>query len=167
MNGKTLWELLWDYDPNGLVAVGPDMTIRVANPAFCRMFRTSKEDILRKPVSALLSEADVLELRQAVQGDGAAVTSESAYAGLDLYVRKVVFTIPSENLVACILVDLTNEWRQRNELATLRRETTDHAGRVIKNQMRVAQEIARLLGETTAQSKVSLLRLIEMVRHDE
>jgi hypothetical protein len=31
--------------------------------------------------------------------------------------------------------------------------------------MKVAQEIAGLLGETTAETKVSLLKIIEMVEH--
>jgi uncharacterized Fe-S cluster-containing protein len=34
---------------------------------------------------------------------------------------------------------------------------------VVDKQMRVAQEIAGLLGETTAETKVSLLHLLEML----
>jgi PAS domain-containing protein len=166
MNEKTLWELLWDYDPNGLVAVGPDMNVRVVNEAFCRMFRVGKADILGKPVTTVLSAYDAQELRAAMESDGAVPSSESAYPELDLFVRKVIFTIRSQDLAACILVDLTNEWRQRNELAVLRKETIDQVNRVIGNQMKVAQEIARLLGETTAQSKISLLRLVDTVRQE-
>jgi hypothetical protein len=37
---------------------------------------------------------------------------------------------------------------------------------VVDNQMKVAQEIAGLLGETTAETKVSLLKIIEAVEQE-
>jgi hypothetical protein len=30
---KTLWKLLWDYDPNGLLVVDTGLMVRVVNPA--------------------------------------------------------------------------------------------------------------------------------------
>lgn len=49
----------------------------------------------------------------------------------------------------------------------LKEETITKAHEVINRQMRVAQEIASLLGETTAESKVQILRLIEMLKQKE
>ena len=42
-------------------------------------------------------------------------------------------------------------------------ETIAKVHRVVDNQMKVAQEIASLLGETTADTKVSLLKLIRAI----
>ena len=77
--------------------------------------------------------------------------------------RKVIFPVPGEKVVAGIFVDLTQEWRQRKELELLRSRTAQEVRNVVDNQMRVAQEIAGLLGETTAQTKVSLLRLLKLL----
>ena len=55
--------------------------------------------------------------------------------------------------------DISEEESNREELADLRMSTVDTAQKVIEKQMRVAQEIASLLGETTAETKVALTRL--------
>jgi uncharacterized Fe-S cluster-containing protein len=67
--------------------------------------------------------------------------------------------------VAGIFVNLTREWKQRNELEELRKRTAQEVRNVVDKQMRVAQEIAGLLGETTAETKVSLLRLLDLLSH--
>ncbi|MFT3786302.1 MAG: PAS domain-containing protein [Tepidisphaeraceae bacterium] len=46
---KSLWELIWDYDPNGLVAVDRDLLIRVVNPAFCDMVGAMRQGTARTP----------------------------------------------------------------------------------------------------------------------
>ena len=59
--------------------------------------------------------------------------------------------------------ELTHEQQQREELQRLKRETAKQINEVVDNQMKVAQEIAGLLGETTAETKVSMLRLLQMI----
>jgi hypothetical protein len=44
--------------------------------------------------------------------------------------------------VAGIFVDLTLEWKQRNELEVMRRRTAQEVRSVVDNQMGLAQEIA-------------------------
>ncbi|MBD3559933.1 hypothetical protein H6S82_13820, partial [Planktothrix sp. FACHB-1355] len=52
------------------------------------------------------------------------------------------------------------------EMVKLRKETVVKVNEVVDNQMKVAQEIAGLLGETTAETKVSLLKIIKMLEHE-
>ena len=89
---------------------------------------------------------------------------KASYPRYELYARKVIFPVPGEKVVAGIFVDLTREWEQRKELEVLRIRTAQEVRNVVDNQMRVAQEIAGLLGETTAETKVSLLRLLELLQ---
>ncbi|MNJ78749.1 hypothetical protein D3C77_765790 [compost metagenome] len=58
-----------------------------------------------------------------------------------------------------ILHDLTEQEQEQEKLRVLKQETVEMAQRVIENQMRVAQEIAGLLGETTAETKVTLTKM--------
>ncbi|MDP4146514.1 MAG: hydrogenase, partial [Bacillota bacterium] len=55
-----------------------------------------------------------------------------------------------------------NEKNQK-ELLKLKENTLNAAQEVIDKQMRVAQEIASLLGETTAETKVLLTKLKKVV----
>ena len=164
MSGKSLWELLWDYDPNGLIVVDAQMHIQVVNPAFCKMFGVTADDVISAPVATILD--DVEDFRQAWAAEDMLPSREHAYEQYGLYVRKVLFPIPDQSLVACIMVDLTHEQQQREELQRVKRETIKKVNEVVDNQMKVAQEIAGLLGETTAETKISLLRLIQMVEQE-
>ena len=56
--------------------------------------------------------------------------------------------------------DITADEKRRAELEKLRLSTVDVAQNVIDKQMMVAQEIASLLGETTAETKVALNRCV-------
>ena len=66
-----------------------------------------------------------------------------------------------------LMQDITKEEERKEELAKLKLHTVDTAQKVIEKQMRVAQEIASLLGETTAETKVVLNRLKDVVLKEE
>ncbi len=156
-----LWKLLWDYDPNGLIVLDADMNVCLVNPGFCRMMRLDCDEIIGRKGVDILGDVDdfakVLRTRLVNRG------IEREYPQIPLYVRQVIFPISKEKLVAAIFVDFTKEWQQEKELAELKREAITEVTQVVNKQMSVAQEIAGLLGETTAEIKVSLLRLLDML----
>ena len=157
----TLWKQLWDHDPNGLLVLDEQLNILVANPAFCRMWRTTADALIGQSGAAVLDELE--EFRQALATGRKVMGGEREFPKLDLYVRRLIFPIPAEKIVAGIFVDMTAEWKQERELNRLKQEAVQEVRQVVDKQMRVAQEIAGLLGETTAETKVSLLRLLEML----
>jgi PAS domain S-box-containing protein len=155
----TLWKQLWDHDPNGLLVLDEQLQIIIVNPALCRMLRTTAEALIGQPAAAVLGEVE--EFRQALHTGRKVVGIEREYPRYDLFVRTLIFPIPAEKIAAGIFVDLTVEWKQERELHRLKQEAVQEVRQVVDKQMRVAQEIAGLLGETTAETKVSLLRLLE------
>lgn len=162
-SNKSLWELLWDYDPNGLIVVDQQLIVRLVNPAFCRIFKVRAEDVVG--LSAAIVLPDAAELAELWRANQQAVR-EKAYPQLELAVRQVIFTIPRERIFACIVVDLTEKWRQKAEIARLKRDTIERVNEVVNNQMKVAHSIASLLGETTAESRSSLIKLVEMIQQE-
>ena len=83
------------------------------------------------------------------------------------WVDPVTFSLAMDDLNACFFVDITSQQMEHEKNAKLKAETIRQAREVIGNQMRVVQEIAGLLGETTAESKVQLLKLIEMLKSED
>ena len=158
----TLWKQLWDHDPNGLLVLDEQLQIIIVNPALCRMLRAPADTLIGRPAAAVLGE--VGEFEQALLTGQKVVGVERAYPRYDLFVRMLIFPIPAENIAAGIFVDLTTEWKQEHELNRLKQEALQEVRQVVDKQMRVAQEIAGLLGETTAETKVSLLRLLDMLK---
>lgn len=161
---KSLWELLWEYDPNGLIAVDTDLNIRIVNPAFCKMLGQEATDLIGKQAADFLDDAD--DFKMVWEKDLVIRAVEKEYPRYNLYVRKVMFPIRNEGIIASIIVDLTHEWHQKNELQRVKQQTLEEVNQVVDRQMKVAQEIAGLLGETTAETKVSLLRVAKMLRQE-
>ena len=59
----------------------------------------------------------------------------------------------------CIMRDVTDEETERHKKEKISKHTIEVTDRVIEKQMRVVQEIASLLGETTAETKIALTNL--------
>lgn len=68
-----------------------------------------------------------------------------------------------ENIAMGIFKDITKEEQDLENKYTLRAETMEMAQKVIDKQMVAAQQIASLLGETTAETKVTLTKLKDMI----
>lgn len=75
------------------------------------------------------------------------------------YADTTIAIIPGHKVIFAIMKDVTDEVEYDRKLHNVKRETLETTDEVIKKQMRVAQEIASLLGETTAETKVALLKL--------
>ncbi len=84
------------------------------------------------------------------------------YDDINLVTRQNVVRMQgTQNLYMATITDITEEEKKRTELEKMKEETLSKATQVINNQMFVAQQIAGLLGETTADTKIILLDLIK------
>ena len=74
-----------------------------------------------------------------------------------------------DNLDAALVTyqDVTREEKVREQHYKLKVGTVEMAQKVIEKQMMVAQEIAGLLGETTAETKVTLTKLRDSILNEE
>ena len=63
------------------------------------------------------------------------------------------------HIVFSIMRDITSEEERQSERSELCNKTVAITNEVIEKQMRVVQEIASLLGETTAETKIALTQL--------
>ena len=75
--------------------------------------------------------------------------------------------IQHHNMMFATMKDITEKVNYDNELNKVKLETLAMADEVIKKQMRVAHEIASLLGETTAETKIALVNLKKTLQEDE
>lgn len=164
MAEKSLWELLWDFDPNGLVVLDGEDRIQIVNPAFCALFGLEPEKARGLPAGDVF---DDLSEFHAVRASGQVVRGgEREYPRYGLYLRGVYFAVGGQDLTAGILVDLTHEHQRDLEMQHMKQELLGQVNRVIDKQMGIAQEIAGLLGETTAEAKVSLLKIRNMLNEE-
>lgn len=150
--------------PNGLVVLNEDTCIQQINKAACDMINVRRpESLLGEPVVRILDPLPFLE----VLNTGKNILSRKTYMSeYDRYADQSVIYDRDNHLVICILRDITEERRAQVRKEEARAATAEIADRVIEKQMRTVQEIASLLGETTAETKVALTKLKESL-HDE
>ena len=66
-------------------------------------------------------------------------------------------------LIICIMRDITEEEHVREKKESISRQTVEITDKVVDKQMRIVQEIASLLGETAAETKIALTKLKETI----
>ncbi|MDK2848242.1 MAG: hypothetical protein PWP34_1595 [Desulfuromonadales bacterium] len=157
MINRTLWKKLWDYDPNSLVVMDhSSMIIQIVNPSFCDIVRAETSDVIGTHASTFFD--DLTDFQDAWEKN-TVIRKEKKFQRYGTYMRLVIFPMKDEGVVACILVDLTSEHQQREEMRRMKEALLLNVNKVIDKQMHIAQQIAGLLGETTAEAKVSLIKI--------
>jgi PAS domain S-box-containing protein len=150
------------HTPNGVLLVDEEARVQFVNPAFRRMFFTGEGNLLGRKAAEFL-HADCFE--QAIKAGGE-LSVRGSIPEHAIHYRAGLFRIEGEGRWCGIFVDTSEEERARAELLEVKRETLARAEEVIRRQMQTAQEIAGLLGETTAETKVLLAKLTDLFRQE-
>ena len=148
--------------PNGVLLVDKETRIRFVNPAFREMFQCPDEVILDQPAAKYL-HSDCFE--RAIASGGRLMVRENI-SELGVSFRAGLFSIEGEDLYCGIFIDISAEEEARRHYRDLRAHTLQRAQEVISRQMQTAQEIARLLGEATAETKVILVKLMSLLEDE-
>ena len=79
------------------------------------------------------------------------------------YIEQTVVHDKESRLLIGIMRDVTKEQTEKEKKEIISRNTIEVADRVVEKQMRIVQEIASLLGETAAETKIALSKLKESI----
>jgi hypothetical protein len=161
---ESMSHLVVAASPYGMVVVSAGLRVIDANQAFRKMFDLGERaDLTGRPLSDIID--DTL-FRRAFE-ERTVIETEVSYPERDLLTQQTLFHLGKRDAVVGVFIDLTPAARQREQFERLRDETVERAREVIAKQMSVAQEIAGLLGETSAETKVILTKLIDLMREGE
>ena len=149
--------------PNITIMVDEELNIVEFNKAAENVFRITRSEALQKCIYELMDPSDfefVFTSHQSIS-DKKVTMKEYGITTLQnlIYVEK-------DKIVIGIFKDITQEEKALENQYKLRAETMEMAQKVIDKQMIAAQQIASLLGETTAETKVSLTKLKNMIVFD-
>ena len=161
---ESMSNVVMDVTPNMIFVIANDMKIMDCNKKGQDLLSVGREEAVQRYIFEFI-EADDIEtalltrepvLHKKVQLENGRMTAEET----------IVYI---ENLDAVLVTfqDITREEKIREQHYNLKVETVEMAQKVIEKQMMVAQEIAGLLGETTAETKVTLSRLRDSILNEE
>ena len=147
--------------PNGLIVLNEQLEVQQINDAARKMMNIrSANDIVGDQVVRILDPAVFMNVLR----DKRNVRDERVYlAEYRRYVEQSVVYDQDSRLLICIMRDITDEQDEREKKEKISRQTIEVADKVVEKQMRIVQDIASLLGETAAETKIALAKLKESV----
>ena len=150
--------------PNGLVVLNEELEVQQINSAARKIMNIrSASDVLGEQVIRILDPSVFIN----VLNTGRGVYDQRVF--LAEYGRCVEQTVVYDNesrLLICIMRDVTDEEAEKEKKENISRQTIEVADKVVDKQMRIVQEIASLLGETAAETKIALSKLKESIKDE-
>ena len=147
--------------PNGLIVVNDALEVQQINAAARKIMNIrSASDILGDQVVRILDPTVFLKVLETKRS----IRDQRVYlAEYKKYVEQTVVYDSTYQLLVCIMRDVTDEETEREKKEDISRRTVEIADKVVDKQMRIVQEIASLLGETAAETKIALTKLKESI----
>ena len=147
--------------PNGLIVLNEQLEVQQINDSARRMMNIrSASDILGDQVIRVLDPTIFMN----VMSTGRNVHDQRVYlAEYKRYIEQTVVHDKDSHLLITIMRDVTDEEKEREKKENISRQTVEVADKVVDKQMRIVQEIASLLGETAAETKIALAKLKESI----
>jgi iron only hydrogenase large subunit-like protein/uncharacterized Fe-S cluster-containing protein len=150
--------------PNGLIVLNENLEVQQINTAARKLMNIrSASDILGDQVIRILDPRVFMNVLRT----GRDVRDERVYlAEYKRFVEQSVVYDRDSHLLIAIMRDITDEQNEREKKESISRQTIEVADKVVDKQMRIVQEIASLLGETAAETKIALAKLKESIQDE-
>ena len=149
---------------NGVIVLNDNLEVQQINEAARKMMNIRfATDVLGEPVVRILDPVDFVE---AMYNEEPIENKRVYLADYKRYVEESIVYDKDSHLLICIMRDVTEEAANKEKRERLSRETIEVADKVVEKQMRIVQEIASLLGETTAETKIALTKLKESIENE-
>ena len=150
--------------PTGLIVLNEDLEVQQINNSARRIMNIrAASDVLGEPVVRILDPT----IFTTVKNTGRTVRDQRTYlAEYKKYVEQTVVYDADSRMLIGIMRDVTNEEMEREKNARLSKHAVEVADSVVEKQMRIVQEIASLLGETAAETKIALTKLKESIGNE-
>ena len=147
--------------PNGLIVLNENLEVQQINNSARKIMNIrAASDVLGEPVIRILDPSVFVR----VKNSGRTVRNYRTYlAEYKKYVEQTVVYDSDSRMLIGILRDVTDEETEREKKARITKHTVEVADTVVEKQMRIVQEIASLLGETAAETKIALTKLKESI----
>ena len=150
--------------PNGLIVLNDQLEVQQINKAAREIMNIRyASDVLGSQVIRILDPTPYMKVRDTGMG----IHNERVYfAEYKRYIDQTIVYDRDSRLLIGILRDVTDEEYEREKKENIGRQTVEVADKVVEKQMRIVQEIASLLGETAAETKIALAKLKESITNE-
>lgn len=146
--------------PNAILTVDMDLKVQQINKAASEIFHLEPKDIINQPVSRILDEFDFVNI---ITSDIEKTEKFAFLAEYNAYLSQVFIYDKSNSIIVCIMKNITAERQKRNQLMQKKVQAAAMADDIVDKQLRIVHEIASLLGETAAETKIAIRDLKDTI----
>ena len=157
---QSLSNVTLNVSPNLILAVDRDLRIMEMNLTAQKLFGVTRQMALKADLFEFMDPSDFEEVFQTHRN---IVDKKVHIKELGLVTLQTLIYLEEQDLVMGFIKDVTEEEQAKEKRFRARLESAEMAQKVIEKQMIAAQEIASLLGETTAETKVTLNMLKDLM----
>lgn len=157
---ETLSNIIISSTPNAIIAVNNEYEIQDMNRAFEKMFLVNSAMVKGEDLSLIFDISDFVEV---IENKKSIFNKKVSFKNYGIIALESIYYLEEYKIAIGIFTDITKMEKQKESFSKLKRENYQLAQQVIDRQMKVAQEIASLLGETTAETKVILTKMKDML----
>lgn len=161
---ESMSNIVMDATPSMILIVDSQMQIRECNRQALRLLEVSREEALERYIFEFIETDDIV---QVLDTKKKIIHKKLRLEPVGMMVVESIIYIEHLDSVLVTYQDVTKEEKAKEQHYQLKMETVEMAQKVIDKQMMVAQEIAGLLGETTAETKVTLSKLRDSILFEE
>ena len=152
--------LIVNSSMEAIIVINNQLIVQEFNRIAEKFFNIKKQDILGRTLLEIIDCSDIVEaIKNNKRCELYAKHFPQYSKSLDIRIMPIV----ENELAVIIFKDVTDVELNKQELLNMKLNTIDRATAIINKQMSVAQEIAGLLGETTADTKFALLELVKVL----
>lgn len=147
--------------PNAIIVTNENLEVQQINRAALKIMNLrSESDVMGEQIIRILEPKDFMEVRKT----GVSIRDKRVYlAEYKKYVEETILYDRDYRILICLMRDVTDEENERARKEEISHNTAQIADNVVEKQMRIVQEIASLLGETAAETKIALTKLKESI----
>ena len=156
MKAEQMNDIIFFNSPNLIIILDENLEIRMLNPSAKAVFNKEDRDLRGFPLEYIM---DAVEIKNALSEKRDVLTKRLHRTDTDRVFMQSMIHLQETHQILIIMSDITEDEKRRKDLKIMKENTLKVAQDVIDKQMRISQEIASLLGETTAETKVALNNL--------
>lgn len=161
---ESFYNNILNNTPTGIIILNEELEVQQINKAAKKIINIrSSKDILGDQVIRILNPKPFIDARDESKN----IYGKRTYlAEYEKYVEQTVIHDKNYRIIMCIMRDVTDEIQERKYKEITSKKTIEVADKVVEKQMRIVQEIASLLGETAAETKIVLTKLKESITNE-
>ena len=146
-------------DPNGILILDKNLCITGMNQAFKKMFVCS-DQLIGKPASYLIDPAPFERL---VSEPDQLIKQQVKYPNYNIICHQLCYRLEGDKSYVGIFVDITDLQENQHKLKNIKTETVIQANELLEHQIKMAQDFAKFLGESSAKGELLLQKLIDAI----